>query len=205
MGRLTIILVLLARQVPFIQAFSAYLLQRARRQMGSAVGWLDYLTQQLHEAQPEDLDLLLTQIAATGQQQLVIRIESGAYQITEQEFYYHGRQYTNPYLHQGDEQLKRLHWHFNQATSLGLTFGNRETTSYGGILLRGLLAISSPLPKEFQATHPCHIGPQVLNRARVASWGSAIRAGTSRLHLEESPVPGTSSRPASRKARVGLS
>ncbi|GAB3307844.1 hypothetical protein GCM10027348_39240 [Hymenobacter tenuis] len=45
-----------AQRVPL---FSVYLLQRERRQMYHPVGWLNYLTQQLYLAQPEDLDFFL--------------------------------------------------------------------------------------------------------------------------------------------------
>jgi hypothetical protein len=163
---------LIAQQVPFISDFSAYLLEQERRQMPNAVGWLTYLTAQIHQAQPEDLDFFLTEIATTLQQRLVIRTESRAYQITELEFYYHSRQHPDPYVHRSAEQLKHLHWYFNQANSLDLTFGDRDTNSYGGILLRGLQIIHAPLLEEFHATYPYHIGPQVVTRALVASWGS---------------------------------
>ncbi|RPD43750.1 hypothetical protein DNI29_23100 [Hymenobacter sediminis] len=195
---------LLAHRMPFIREFSDYLLQRERRQMYTAVGWLTYLTEQIHLAQAEDLDFFLTEIAATLQQRLVIRTETCAYQITELEFYYHSRLHPDPYVHRGTEQLQPLQWYFNQATSLDLTFGNRETNSYGGILLRGLQRISSAVEEPVHATHPYHIGPQVLTRALIASWGSAMSQHTSRLYIEETPAPGMATSATWRTERVGL-
>ena len=195
---------LIEQQVPFAAEFSEYLLAIDRRNHGRPKEWLHHLTQQIHEAQPEDIDYFFTEIAATLQHQLVVRTESKTFRITELEFYYHSRNHPDPYVHKGAEQLKHLHWYFNQATSLDLTFGDRDTNSFGGILLRGLQLLSTDPTDEVTPSYPYLMGPQLLTRALVASWGSALQ-GATYLGLEENPSPTEAPAAAWRTARVGLS
>jgi hypothetical protein len=203
-GRLPKTRYLIEQQVPFAAEFSEYLLAIDRRNHGRPKEWLHHLTQQIHEAQPEDVDYFFTEMAATLQHQLVVRTESKTFRITELEFYYHSRNHPDPYVHKGAEQLKHLHWYFNQATSLDLTFGDRDTNSYGGILLRGLQLLSTDPADEVTPAYPYLMGPQLLTRALVASWGSALH-GATYLGLDENPAPTEIPASAWRTARVGLS
>jgi hypothetical protein len=189
---------LLQKRVPMIAEFNDYLLLNERRDCGRALNWLSHLTHQIHEAQPEDLDFFFTEIASTLQNEVVIRTETGAFRITELEFYYHNRHHPDPYVHRGPDQLKHLHWYFNQATSLDLTFGDPDTNSYGGILLRGLQQL---MPADTATSYIS--GPQLATRALVASWGSALH-GATYLGLEDNPHPFEPSESPWRTARIGL-
>jgi hypothetical protein len=189
---------LLQRQVPFLAEFNEYLLLKERRDCGRACHWLGRLTREIHEAQPEDLDFFFTEIANTLQNEVIIRTETSKFRIAELEFYYHSRHHPDPYVHRGPDQLKHLHWYFNKAASLDLTFGDPDTNSYGGILLRGLQQL---LPADVAT--PFVSGPQLATRALVASWGSALN-GATRLGLENNPSPFEPSEKPRRTARIGL-
>ena len=194
---------LLAQGVPFIGEFADFLLAIERRNCGRPSAWLGFLTRQIHLAAAEDLDFFFAEMANTLQNQLVIRTENASFRITELEFYYHGRNHPDPYVHKGAEQLKPLHWYFNQATSLDLTFGDTDTDSYGGILLRGLKELDAADRDKQAATFPYTVGPQLTLRALVASWGSALN-GAAYLGLQDNPAPFEPSATAWRTARVGL-
>ncbi|GAB3585596.1 hypothetical protein [Hymenobacter daeguensis] len=202
-GRLPQTRYLIEQQVPFAAEFSEYLLAADRRNYSRPKEWLQYLTQQIHEAQPEDIDYFFTEIAATLQHHLVVRTETKIFRITELEFYYHSRNHPDPYVHRDAEQLKPLHWYFNKATSLDLTFGDRDSNSFGGILLRGVQLLSTAPTDEVTPSYPYIMGPQLLTRALVASWGSALN-GATYLSLEENPTPTEAPPAAWRTARVGL-
>ncbi len=150
------------------------------------------------------MDYFFAEIAATLQHQLIVRTETKTYRITELEFYYHSRHHPDPYVHKGPEQLKHLHWYFNQATSLDLTFGDADTNSYGGILLRGLQLLNTATTDELTPSYPYLMGPQLLTRALFASWGSALH-GATYLGLEDNPYPTAAPATGWRTARVGLS
>ena len=189
---------LLDNRVPFLAEFSEHLLLNERRDHGRPLDWLNYLTRQIHEALPEDLNFFFTELANTLQNEVIIRTETSAFRITELEFYYHNRDHPDPYVHRGPDQLKHLHWYFNQATSLDLTFGDPDTSSYGGILLRGLQQLT---PSD--SATPYISGPQLATRALVASWGSAIH-GATYLGLDNNPTPFEPSESPWRTARIGL-
>ncbi|MBU6122600.1 hypothetical protein [Hymenobacter siberiensis] len=202
-GRLPKTRYLIEQHVPFAAEFSEYLLANDRRARPRPTDWLDYLTRQIHEAQPEDIDFFFTEIATTLQHQLVVRTETSTYRITELEFYYHNRNHPDPYVHKGAEQLKHLHWYFNQATSLDLTFGDQDTASFGGILLRGLQLLNLDRTDVQPEVQEYISGPQLALRALVASWGSAVH-GATYLGLDESPAPTVPIGAPWRTQRVGL-
>lgn len=170
-GRMAQTRALLAQRVPFITEFGQHLTHLER---GSPLQWLAYLTREIHKAEPEDVDYFFTEIAATLQHEIVIRTAASAFRITELELYYHGRNHPDPYVHKGPEQLKHLHWYFNKASSLDLTFGDKEANSFGGILLRGLQQV--PLgPTDAPASADVYTsGPRNIVRTLVAHWGSAL-------------------------------
>lgn len=200
--RLPITRALIAQGVPFIVEFSDYLLKIERRNCSRPLDWLAFLTRQIHLAASEDIDYFFAEIANTLQNQLVIATESAMFRLNEIEFYYHGRNHPDPYVHKGAEQLKHLHWYFNQAGGLDLTFGDPDTGSYGGILLRGIQQLNTAggIPAE---TDAYTLGPQLTMRALVASWGSAIK-GAACLGLQQTPLPFQPSATPWRTARVGL-
>ena len=185
---------LMARGIPFIKEFADYLVRNERSQY-RPVNWLSSLTREIHQAAAKDIDFFFAEIAATIMGGLVIQTPTTAFRITELEFYCqrptHQDQRLNhhdPYVHGEAEQLKHLHWYFNKATSLDLTFGDEDTKSYGGILVRGLCALTPENNFKQSPTYPYFIGPQVATRALVASWGSALE-GATELKLQNNPEP----------------
>jgi hypothetical protein len=65
------------------------------------------------------------------------------YRITELEFYLHHPKYhPDPFVHCNTIQTKYYHWYFH--SGIDITFG--DGTFYGGILIRGLLNMSSNKP-----------------------------------------------------------
>lgn len=193
---------LVAAGVPFIADFADYLLEQERRNRRPQQ-WLDFLVRQVHMAAVEDLDFFFAEMAAVLQNRLVIQTGNAAFRITELEFYYHGRNHPDPYVHKGAEQLRHLHWYFNKATSLDLTFGDVDTGSHGGILLRGLEELGAEKGDSQSKTFPYTVGPQLALRALVASWGEAFE-GANCLRLQENPAPFEPSATPWHTARVGL-
>ncbi len=192
---------LVGRGLPLAQQFSSYRIARDRNSSDSPLAWLIYLTRQINHARPEDLDVFFVELATTLQNSLLLRAGSSLFRLTELEIYYHSptQEHPDPYVHQGEEQLQPLHWYFNQASSLDLTFGNSQTGSYGGILLRG----AQRLAHDGRPTDTYISGPILLTRALIACWGNAL-GGDTRLVLEPHPQPTPAPFQPWRSARVGL-
>lgn len=194
---------LVAEEVPFVAEFADYLLAEKRRQRSRPQHWLDFLICQTHLAAPEDVGFFFSEIADVLQNRLVVQTGNATFRITELEFYYHGRNHPDPFVHKGEEQLRHLHWYFNKATSLDLTFGDANTGSHGGILLRGLEELGAEKGDSQSKTFPYTVGPQLALRALVASWHAAFE-GANCLRLQENPAPFEPSATPWRTARVGL-
>ncbi|MCC3154588.1 hypothetical protein Q3A66_16355 [Hymenobacter sp. BT770] len=191
---------LLAQRVPFITEFGQHLTYLER---GSPLEWLAYLTQEIHKAEPEDVDYFFTEIAATLQHEIVIRTATADFRITELEIYYNGRNHPDPYVHKGPEQLKHLHWYFNKASSLDLTFGDQESNSFGGILLRGLEQLPLEPTSEPASAGLYTSGPRNIVRTLVANWGSALY-NSFHFGLANAPAPIPRPKQPWRTQRFGL-
>ncbi|OGX88595.1 hypothetical protein BEN48_09475 [Hymenobacter glacialis] len=191
---------LVEQGLPFARQFGNHRIAHDRHR-DSALSWLTYLVRQINHSRPEDLDAFFVEMTATLQHRLLLRAGSSLFRLTELEIYYHSpsQEHPDPYVHQGEEQLQPLHWYFNQASSLDLTFGDSQAGSYGGILLRG----AQRLTPDGLPTGTYISGPILLTRALVASWGSALGGDTS-LVLEANPQPVPAPSQPWRSARVGL-
>lgn len=174
--------------VPFAPQFSKLVKANDLRDRGP-LNKLAYMMEQIHEADPEDVDYFLTAIADLLQNHLILGSGNHLYRITELEFYYWRRGHADMYVHKEPEQRKMGQWFFNNADCLDFTFGEEKLNYFGGILLRGMQRLPAPQTPAFTAVEPAYIhGPRGVVRELIANLSSVFSGLPQPLRLENAPA-----------------
>jgi hypothetical protein len=80
--------------------------------------------------------------------EFILVISGKQYRLFEIEFYYHSPIHPDPFVHRHSQQLTRGRWYFHKkgfislsgiCRGVDLSFGDKTTKTYGGILIRGIV------------------------------------------------------------------
>jgi hypothetical protein len=78
----------------------------------------------------------------------LLMVAGKGYRLFEIEFYYHSSIHPDPFVHRHPQQLTRGRWYFHKKGAIyrsgiyrgfDLSFGDEDSKSYGGILIRGIV------------------------------------------------------------------
>lgn len=82
----------------------------------------------------------------------VLVVSGKEYRLFEIEFYYHSAIHPDPFVHRHPQQLSKNRWYFHKKGAIfrpgiyrgvDLTFGDEDTKTYGGILIRGIVDLEN--------------------------------------------------------------
>lgn len=103
---------------------------------------LKYLMTYVHYTDQAAMAAMLGEMAVVLLHQVILRVGSCSYHISDIEYYLNTPQHKDEFIHGEKEQLQCGRWYYNRAGGVDLTFGNGINP--GGILLRGLLRLDEP-------------------------------------------------------------
>lgn len=141
----------------------------------------------------------LEKVAGTLLNEYVLIVANNPFRLFEIEFYYHSSVHPDPFVHKHSQQLTKGRWYFHKKGAIyrpgiyrgvDLTFGDEDSKTYGGILIRGIV---NPENQKDYVYGPAkcvdHIRESIGHGIEEVDDKAATKSECPHLYLEKKELP----------------